>query len=194
MCLCLSRPLSGLVSGPDVSILIPTCYQQFESPLSDEIWMCASSCLTPPSSLKASLMPIYWRPQELSVRRVPSAPVFSCFINSVYFCVMKYECMSFLFSVPFFFFFFSPLTSCFSQVSLSDEIWMLVPLFLSLHHLLSVSAVHRCGMKYRCLSPLAAVNAKCYLSITGEIMSVLSKHRGLYMLFWLMKCCSHKYT
>lgn len=58
---------------------------------------------------------------------------------------------------------------------------------LSLHHLPGVSALHRCGMKYRCLSLFGAVNSKCYLFITGEVMSVLAKYQGLYVVFWLIK-------
>lgn len=125
------------------------------------------------------------------VAACPLPPLFfiPCFINYVYLCVMKYECVSFLFLSRS----FLPLTGCFSQVSLSDEIWMRVPSPSPLH-LPGVSAVHRCGMKYGCLSPVGAVNAKCYLSITGGIMSVLSKSRELYVLFWLMKCFSYKYT
>lgn len=83
--------------------------------------------------------------------------------------------MSFVFPSHYFIFFSSyhlpvVLTKCHS-----DEIWMHVPC-LSLHHLQSASAVHRCGMKYRCLSPLDAVNAECCVTITGKIMSFLLKY------------------
>lgn len=90
---------------------------------------------------------------------------------------MKYECVSFLFLSRSFYHSPVVLAKC-----LSDEIWMHVPSPSPLH-LPGVSAMHRCGMKYGCLSPVGAVNAKCYLSITGEIMSVLSKSRELYVLF-----------
>lgn len=94
--------------------------------------------------------------------------------------------MSFL-SVPL----FLPLTGCFSQVSLC---WKINACPISFSPPLSVSAVHRWGMKYRCLSPLGAVNAKWYLAITGAIVFVLSTYKGLYVVFWLMKCFGCKYT
>lgn len=153
--------------------------------------MCISLCFTPPPPpLKVSLMSIYWCSQELSVSSWLS-PFLHCFPVLLTMCISVWWNMN---ACPFSFcplsFYHLPvvLAKC-----LSDELWMHVP-SPSLQHLPSVSAVHRCGMKYRCLSLLGAVNAKCYLSITGEIMSVLSKYQGLYVVFWLMKGFSLKYT
>ncbi len=61
--------------------------------------------------------PYYWRSPGLSVSgwlSQSSTVFFPSFINYVYLCVMKYECMSFLFSSHS----FLPLTCSFSQVSL----------------------------------------------------------------------------
>lgn len=165
--LCISLP--PVVSGPDASILIPTCYRPFQPPSrSDEIWMCASLCCPIPVCLKVSLMPIYCVPKSPQLAAVP---VLRCFPVLLTICLSQRDEIwmhVFSFSVPLLFFFLSSHLPVILTKCLFDEIWMHVPC-PSLHHLLSVSAVHRSKMKYRCMSP-QAWSCKCRLprSITGK--------------------------
>lgn len=116
--LCISFP--PVVSGPDASILIPTCYHPFQPPSRfDEIWMCASLCCPIPVCLKVSLMPIYCVPKS---RQLAAVPVFCCFPVLLTICLSQRDEIwmhVFSLSLPLLFFFsLLPLTGYFNQVSL----------------------------------------------------------------------------
>lgn len=122
--------------------------------------MHVSLCFAPPPSLKVSLMSIYWCSQELSVSWLSPCSTVSCFINYVYLCVMKYECMS--------------------------------PLFLSTTYQVSQFCI-AVGWNIDVCPFLEPWIQNVIYLLQGKL-SVLPKYQGLYVVFWLMKGFSFKYT
>lgn len=118
--LCISFP--PVVSGPDASILIPTCYRPFQPPLS--LWWNMDVCLSllSYSCLPKSIPHAYLLcSQESSISGCPRSLLFPCFINNMSISArwnMNARLFSFCTITFFFFFSLLPLTGYFSQVSL----------------------------------------------------------------------------